>query len=200
MKTKNKLLKEILTFIFLVSMNYVFAQTNTSPTQTVCAGSLAEPYLINPPTSGSTYQWTISGGGIINPGITSDNITVDWGFTPGTYIITVLETDINGCQGYDTNTLADSTETFTGEDFRIVLANNVQAFNGAYFTTGSYKTNDNGDAVLGNFDLQVKPGYLVDPGGTKGYWFPSNFGSGTYKYYIRRFQKKLGLMRSLDRL
>ena len=99
MKTKNKLLKEILTFIFLVSMNYVFAQTNTSPTQTVCAGSLAEPYLINPPTSGSTYQWTISGGGIINPGITSDNITVDWGFTPGTYIITVLETDINGCQG-----------------------------------------------------------------------------------------------------
>ena len=30
---------------------------------------------------------------------------------------------------------------------------------------------------------------MVDPGGTKGYWFPSNFGSGTYKYYIRRFQK-----------
>ena len=92
-------------------------------------------------------------------------------------------------QGYDTNTLVDSTETFTGEDFRIVLADNVQAFNGAYFTTDSYKTNDNGDAVLGNFDLQVKPGYLVDPGGTRGYWFPSGFGSGTYKYYIRRFQK-----------
>ena len=92
-------------------------------------------------------------------------------------------------QGYDVNTLADSTETFTGEDFRIVLADNVQSFNGAYFTTNSYKTNDNGDAVLGNFDLQVKPGFLVDPGGTRGYWFPSNFGSGTYKYYIRRFQK-----------
>ena len=92
-------------------------------------------------------------------------------------------------QGYDANTLADSTETFTGEDFRIVLADNVQAFNGAYFTTDSYKTNDNGDAVLGNFDLQVKPGFLVDPGGTRGYWFPTNFGSGTYKYYIRRFQK-----------
>ena len=92
-------------------------------------------------------------------------------------------------QGYDANTLADSTETFTGEDFRIVLADNVQAFNGSYFTTNSYKTNDNGDAVLGNFDLQVKPGFLVDPGGTRGYWFPSNFGSGTYKYYIRRFQK-----------
>ena len=92
-------------------------------------------------------------------------------------------------QGYDANTLVDSTETFTGEDFRIILADNVQAFNGAYFTTNSYKTNDNGDAVLGNFDLQVKPGFLVDPGGTRGYWFKSGFGSGTYKYYIRRFQK-----------
>ena len=92
-------------------------------------------------------------------------------------------------QGYDSNTLADNTETFTGEDFRIVLADNVQAFNGAYFTTDSFKTNDNGDSVLGNYDLQVKPGYLVDPGGTRGYWFKSGFGSGTYKYYIRRFQK-----------
>lgn len=92
-------------------------------------------------------------------------------------------------QGYDSNTLADTTETFTGEDFRIELEDKVQQFNGDYFTTDSYKTNDNGDAVLGDYDLQVKPGYLVDPGGTRGYWFPTNFGSGTYKYYIRRFQK-----------
>jgi len=33
---------------------------------------------------------------------------------------------------------------------------------------------------------------LVDPGGDNGYWFPTNFGSGTYKYYIRRFQKTSG--------
>jgi hypothetical protein len=91
-------------------------------------------------------------------------------------------------QGYDTNTLQDTTETFTGEDFRIVLADNVQSFGGAYITTDSFKTNDEGDAVLGNYDLQVKPGYLVDPGGDYGYWFADGFGSGTYKYYIRRFQ------------
>jgi hypothetical protein len=91
-------------------------------------------------------------------------------------------------QGYDSNTLQDTTETFTGEDFRIVLADNVQAFNGAYFTTDSFVTNDEGDSVLGDYDLQVKPGYLVEPGGTYGYWFPTNFGSGDYKYYIRRFQ------------
>jgi len=91
-------------------------------------------------------------------------------------------------QGYDSNTLQDTTETFTGEDFRIVLADNVQSFGGAYITTDSFKTNDEGDGILGNFDLQVKPGYLVDPGGDYGYWFADGFGSGTYKYYIRRFQ------------
>jgi len=91
-------------------------------------------------------------------------------------------------QGYDSNTLQDTTETFTGEDFRIVLADNVQAFNGAYFTTDSFQTNDEGDSVLGDYDLQVKPGYLVEPGGDYGYWFAEDFGSGDYKYYIRRFQ------------
>jgi hypothetical protein len=91
-------------------------------------------------------------------------------------------------QGYDSNTLQDTTETFTGEDFRIELEDKVQQFNGDYFTTDSFVTNDEGDSVLGNYDLQVKPGYLVDPGGSYGYWFPTSFGSGTYKYYIRRFQ------------
>jgi hypothetical protein len=91
-------------------------------------------------------------------------------------------------QGYDNGSLTGTSETFTGEDFRIVLDNNVTAFNGSYFTTNTFQTNDEGDNVLGNFDLQVKPGYLVDPGGNYGYWFTSGFGSGTYKYYIRRFQ------------
>ena len=98
MKTKNKLLKGLLIGALLLSTNFLVAQTNTSPTQTVCAGSL-EPYLINPPTPGSTYQWTITGGGTINPGSATDNIAVDWGFTPGLYIITVIETDVNGCVG-----------------------------------------------------------------------------------------------------
>ena len=91
-------------------------------------------------------------------------------------------------QGYDPTLVTSTSEGFDGEDFRIVLADNVTSFSGAYFTTDSFQTNDEGDSVLGDYDLQVKPGFLVDPGGNYGYWFASGFGSGTYKYYIRRFQ------------
>ena len=99
MNKLNKILKTLAISILLLSSNQLIAQTNTSPTQDVCAGSLSEPYLINPPTLGSNYQWSLSGGGILNNGSTSDNITVDWGVSPGTYTITVIETDSNGCQG-----------------------------------------------------------------------------------------------------
>ena len=98
-------------------------------------------------------------------------------------------------QGYDANTLQDTTETFTGEDFRIVIADNVTAFNGAYFTTDSFQTNDEGDGVIGQYDLQVKPGYLVNPTGSYGYWFTGDSlpaSSTGYRFYIRRFQKTSG--------
>jgi len=103
-------------------------------------------------------------------------------------------------QGYDSNTLQDTTETFTGEDFRIVLADNVQTFTGAYITTDSFKTNDEGDGILGQNDLQVKPGYLVDPSGSYGYWFTSDSlaaSSAGYRYYIRRFQTDGGTKSSM---
>ena len=89
-------------------------------------------------------------------------------------------------QGYDGGSLTGTSEAFTGEDFRIALADNVQAFNGTAWTT-SYQLSTGGNQI-GNYDLQVKPGYLVDPGGTYRYWYPASYGSGTYKYYIRRFQ------------
>jgi hypothetical protein len=89
-------------------------------------------------------------------------------------------------QGYDGGSLNGTTEEFSGEDFRIVLNNNITSFSGTAFTTSYDLTH------LGNFDLQVKPGFLVDPGGTYRYWYKSNHGSGTYKYYVRRFQKTSG--------
>tara|TARA_Y100001972_G_C7662727_1_gene334512 strand:+ start:1348 stop:4605 length:3258 start_codon:yes stop_codon:yes gene_type:complete len=86
-------------------------------------------------------------------------------------------------QGFDDGSLTGTTETFSGEDFRIQLNNNVTSFAGDAFTT-TFQVG----GILGNNDLQVKPGFLVDPGGAYRYWYPSNYGTGTYKYYIRRFQ------------
>ncbi|MDA7492386.1 hypothetical protein N8445_00305 [bacterium] len=92
-------------------------------------------------------------------------------------------------QGYDASSLTGTSENFSGEDHRIKINNNVLGFNGDAFVSSTFKTNDAGDAVLTTKDLQVKPGYLVEPGGDYGYWFDSGFGStSTYKYYIRRFQ------------
>ena len=86
-------------------------------------------------------------------------------------------------QGYDGGSLTGTSETFTGEDFRIQLLDNVTAFNGTAWVT-TYAINQ-----LGSYDLQVKPGYLVDPGGDYRYWYYEDYNDhGTYKYYIRRFQ------------
>jgi hypothetical protein len=82
-------------------------------------------------------------------------------------------------QGADTSTAL--IESFTGENYRIQLADNVLAFNGTAWTTtfGLY--------TLGATDLQVKPGYLVKPGGTYGYWLGNPSTASDYKYYIRKF-------------
>jgi hypothetical protein len=72
-------------------------------------------------------------------------------------------------------------ESFSGENYRIQLADNILAFNGTAWTT-TYALNQ----LSGN-DLQVKPGYLVKPGGTYGYWLGDPDTSKTYKYYVRKF-------------
>jgi len=90
-------------------------------------------------------------------------------------------------QGYDGGSLTGTTEAFSGEDFRIQNNFNVLGFNGDAFTT-TYNVSQASNRLLGENDLQVKPGFLVNPGGSFRYWYPNNYGSGSYKYYIRRFQ------------
>jgi hypothetical protein len=97
-------------------------------------------------------------------------------------------------QGYDGGALDGTTETFTGEDFRIQLADNVQEFNGTAWTT----TYELSTISTGSLELQVKPGFLVDPGGDYRYWYPQDFNSHiVYKYYIRRFQTDGGTKTSM---
>jgi hypothetical protein len=106
MKIEIKLINRALLVLCLLMSQLILAQTNQSLTQTVCAGAMAEPYLINPPTAGSTYQWSLNGGGTLS-GATTNSTTIDWGMTPGIYTVTVVETDLYGCEG--TPVLVDVT-------------------------------------------------------------------------------------------
>ena len=96
-KTKQKILKVLAICILFLSNIHLMAQTSQTVTQTVCASSPAEPYLINPPSAGSIYQWTLSGGGVINPVSTSNSITIDWGaIAGGPHTLEVIESN-GGC-------------------------------------------------------------------------------------------------------
>tara|TARA_Y100000385_G_C13059612_1_gene623707 strand:- start:733 stop:1860 length:1128 start_codon:yes stop_codon:yes gene_type:complete len=99
-----------------------------------------------------------------------------------------------GSQGYDTSTLTGTSETFTGEKYRIQI--NGNCLSGSYddgdkFTTSSYVVNN-----LQQYDLQVKPGYLVRPGSSKGYWIVDPDNSKDYKFYARAFKDSSGITRA----
>ena len=188
MNKLNKLLKILAIFILLLLSNQLIAQTNTSPFQNICAGSLSEPYLINPPTLGSNYQWSLSGGGTLNPGATSDNITVDWGVSPGIYIITVTETDLNGCEGepvtVDVTVISPSTSTSN------VSQCITYSWNGqTYTTSGIYtfaSTNSNGCDSTATLNLTINPSTISISNvvACDSYtWNGQNYiASGTYTY------------------
>jgi hypothetical protein len=86
-------------------------------------------------------------------------------------------------QTYDGGTLGGQTEAFTGEAHRIQLNDNVTTF------TGNAWNNSYALYNLGGQDLQVKPGFLVRPGGAYKYWLNDPDSGQDFKYYIRRFQR-----------
>lgn len=91
-------MKKLYTFLaitafFILGNESSFAQT----ADTVCVNSTLVPYSVTN-TAGSSYAWTLSGGGALSS--TSGNaITVNWGGTPGTYNLQVQETASTGCAG-----------------------------------------------------------------------------------------------------
>ena len=104
MKTTSNTLKALLFGVLFLAGSQITAQTTTNP-DTVCAnapfGATGEAYLVAN-TAGSSYGWTITGGGGMQvTGGTTSSITVDWGTTPGLYpgAVSVTETDANGCIG-----------------------------------------------------------------------------------------------------
>jgi gliding motility-associated-like protein len=76
----------------------VNSQNIAGSAQEVCEGSTVN-YSIAIPTSGSTYTWSISGGGTIIPGASSDIINVLWASAGGSHDLAVKETNSTGCEG-----------------------------------------------------------------------------------------------------
>ncbi|MCK6617987.1 MAG: autotransporter-associated beta strand repeat-containing protein [Cyclobacteriaceae bacterium] len=63
---------------------------------TVCANELGVVYS-TPFVAGNTYSWTVAGG-VINGSSTGNSIIVDWGGTPGTGTVQLVETvALTGC-------------------------------------------------------------------------------------------------------
>lgn len=89
-------MKKILLLLTIV-IAVAFINEASAQTDTVCVNSSTVPYSVTQ-TSGSTYAWTISGGGTLSA--TSGNaISVNWGSTPGLYTLQVTETSASGCVG-----------------------------------------------------------------------------------------------------
>tara|TARA_R110000751_G_scaffold286300_1_gene390722 strand:+ start:1731 stop:2282 length:552 start_codon:yes stop_codon:yes gene_type:complete len=91
-------MKKLLTIIGVLLTTSIFGQITTNP-DTVCVGAVGENYWVTN-TVGSTYNWTITGGGgTVASGQGTSAITADWGNVPGLYpiAITVIETNANGC-------------------------------------------------------------------------------------------------------
>jgi hypothetical protein len=119
-------------------------------------------------------------------------------FDPGTYGQNVLSGSMGyygRAQGYDGGTLTGAssntvfTEQFSGEDYRIIIDDDL--LTGSYASGTKFATGVYAEYVQDDLELQVKPGYLVTPGGTYGYWTPANAGANTYQYYSRAFQRDL---------
>jgi hypothetical protein len=99
-------------------------------------------------------------------------------------------------QGHDEGSLTGTQEKFSGETYRIQINDNLLSGsygNGDYFATASFGVNN-----LAKYDLQVKPGFLVAPGGSNGYWINQHpTTTGGYKYYARAFQISSGVKTNL---
>ena len=97
-------MKKLMTILFVVLGLTTYGQTTINP-DTVCANATGEIHFVTN-TPGSTYQWTITGGGgAITSGQGTNSITTDWGAISGLYLnaVSVIETNSNNCPGAPVN-------------------------------------------------------------------------------------------------
>ena len=99
-KQKQLLLALFITGLLMISSIFTFGQTTINP-DTVCANATGEQYFVtNTPTS--TYNWTVTGGGVLSTGQGTNSITVDYtGVGSGLYpnAIEIIESNAANCPG-----------------------------------------------------------------------------------------------------
>ena len=148
-------------------------------------------------TSFTPTTFTVSIAGVNKAASTTTSSSIGNYHTAGTY----GQPAASGALAYNTRTQGTDSGTytiasagslianFTGENYRLQIDDSVLSgsyANGNKFTTGSYSV-----YTLGSKDLQIKPGYLVKPGGTYGYWLADPNPSQTYKYAAFGFTRTL---------
>ena len=146
-------------------------------TTAIGSGSSLSSYTV----SNTTYNRANSG-----TGIGSQAVNVHTAGTFGQPVSSGSLLYFGRPDGYVTSSLTFSTiannEQFLDEANRINLTNSVLTLSGSTWNSASY---------ISGSDLQVKPGFLVNPSanvvGHSGYWYPTSYGT-TYKYYIRHFK------------
>ena len=93
-------MKKLMTVLFVCFGLATYGQTTINP-DTVCANAVGEQYFVtNTPTS--TYNWTVTGGGVLSTGQGTNSITVDYsGVGSGLYpnAVEVIETNASNCPG-----------------------------------------------------------------------------------------------------
>lgn len=89
-----KLFLTVLSIVFLSS----YAKAQITVQDTVCNGATGVKYWVTN-TSGSTYNWTLTGGGTIASGQNTDTIVINWAATNGTDTLKVVETNSDLCIG-----------------------------------------------------------------------------------------------------
>ena len=98
--------------------------------------------------------------------------------TPGTFGQPLASGSLNYFGGGTANTTL--IEYFTSESYRRTIGTST-ALTGLWDKTSRLPIGANGA-------LQVKPGFLVNPESTKGYWYSSaSYSNADYKWYLREF-------------
>lgn len=117
---------QIFSTVFVI---FVFSKVSQAQIDTLCFGSTLENYSITP-NAGSTYSWSITGGGVIVGSSVGTSIQVDWSNAPVGLIndaITLTE-ELNGCtadQLLSVEILDNPTPNLSASDLSICLGESV---------------------------------------------------------------------------